>query len=163
MVGDIRMNSSTIIASCCIAITFSVVTLAGEATLSEREVLDIYNKAQQAQNAGQHEEALKGFIAVKKYYPDDWRTRAKIIQEYSILARPKERDAEIDALYELRSKLSKDAQSKIPFFCREQLTAGKRKLMVFEYFALQGERAVKYSFIVLDNKEKKQDFKITLV
>ncbi|MGD8912536.1 MAG: hypothetical protein PVI97_19655 [Candidatus Thiodiazotropha sp.] len=145
-----------------IALLSSAAAFGNELSPSEQEVLKIYNAAQTAQSAGKHEEALKGFLTVKKYYPDDWRTRAKIIQEYSALGKLNERDAEITALHAFRSELSKESQSELSLFVREQFIAGKRKLMALEYFALQGDRAIKYSFVVLDKTGKRQEFKITL-
>ena len=145
-----------------IALFSGAAAFGNEAPPSEQEVLKIYNAAQTAQSEGKHEEALKGFLNVKKHYPDDWRTRAKIIQEYSALGKMDERDAEITALYEFRSEQPEGVQSEMPFFCREQFTTANRKLMVFEYFAPQGDKAVKYSFVVLDVKGMQQDFKISL-
>ena len=150
------------------AIWWSIALLSGatafgnEAAPSEGEVLKIYNAAQTAQSAGKHEEALNGFLTVKEHYPDDWQTRTKIIQEYSALGRLKERDAEITALYAFRSELPKEYQTELPLFVREQFSPGKRKLMALEYFTLQGDRAIKYSFVVLDETGKRQEFKITL-
>ena len=48
---------------------------------SKEELLKIYNTGQAAQKDGNHEAALNHFLTVKKHVPDDWRTRAKIIQE----------------------------------------------------------------------------------
>ena len=147
-----------------VLIFFGTITFGKEVPPSEQEqeVIRIYNAAQEAQNAGRHENALKGFMTVKKHYPDNWRARAKIVQEYSALGRDKERDAEIAALYAFRSALPEEARSDLPFFCREQFTTRKRKLMVFEHFALQGNRAIRYSFVVLDETGERQDFEITL-
>jgi hypothetical protein len=135
---------------------------AGEAAPSEQESLAIYNKAQAAQTAGDHRAALKGFLAVKKQVPDDWRTRAKIVQEYSALGMKKERDKEIGELYAWRNAQSKEAQADLPYFVREQFSVAQRKLMVVEHFTMQGERPVKYAFIVLDNTGKKREFTISL-
>ena len=145
------------IITCLFAVAFSSLPVAGEEIPSEQELLTTYNKAQEAQTAGQHNAALKGFMIVKKHYPDDWRTRAKIVQEYSVLGKKKERDVEIAGLYAFRAKLPKESQSNIAFFCREQHRANQRKLMVLEYFSLQGERAIKYSFLVLDKEGSLRD------
>lgn len=135
---------------------------AADTAPSEQELLAIYNKAQASQTAGDHEAALKGFLAVKKHEPDDWRTRAKIVQEYSALGLKKERDKEIEDLYAWRNAQPKETQADLPYFVREQFSVGQRKLMVLEHFTMQGERPVKQAFIVLDNTGKKREFTISL-
>jgi len=125
-------------------------------------LLAVYNKAQEAQTAGDHAAALKGFLTVRQNCPTDWRTRTKVIQEYAAAGKTKERDAEIAALYAFRLTLPPEIQSNKTDFCREQFTANKRKVMVYEYFELQGERALKYAFHVLKRNGMETDFKISL-
>jgi tetratricopeptide (TPR) repeat protein len=105
-----------------------------------------YNVGQLYQNGGKYEESLAAFRAAAKLLPDDYRVRAKVIQNLQALGRPKERDQERDSLL----KLHKDGKVPAPMYCREQFTVGKEKVMAFEYFELKGERAVRYAFNVLD-------------
>nr|WP_246356978.1 tetratricopeptide repeat protein [Pyxidicoccus fallax] len=104
-----------------------------------------YNLGQHYQLAGKHEQALEHFRAVIAAAPDDWRARAKLIQEHQALGQLAERDAQLTALRELKQRGAVDS----PFFVREQFEESGHKVMVFEHFELEGERAVRYRFEVL--------------
>ncbi len=79
----------------------------------------------------------------------DLKLRAKLIQAYEAdgaTAECAKEIAELYALYQSTPALFTD----MPFFVRDQFLIKARRVMVFEYFALQGERAVKYKFNLLD-------------
>ena len=143
----------------CIALFFSLLAFTEEPP-SPNDLIDIYNQAQKAQLEGRHQEALKGFLTVKKHWPTDWQTLVKVIQEYSALAMLQARDTEIAALYAFRATLPEKDQK--PAYCREQIPLGKQNLVVLEYFELQGEYPIKYKFYILDEAEKIQDFHFSL-
>lgn len=105
-----------------------------------------YNLGQHFQTRGDHPRSLKYFQAVVALAPDDWHARAKCIQEHQALGQTAERDAQLTALRELR----KQGKVPSPFFVREQFTEAGEKVMVFEHFELEGPRAVRYRFEVLD-------------
>lgn len=104
-----------------------------------------YNLGQHFQLAGEHERALEHFQAASKVAPDDWRTRAKLVQEHQALGQLAERDTQLAALRRLKQRGAVDS----PFFVREQFEEAGNKVMVFEHFELEGERAVRYRFEVL--------------
>ena len=105
------------------------------------------NVGQLYQNQGKFQESLDAFRAAARLLPNDERPRAKVIQNLQALGRFKERDQEREALFALHKEGKIDA----PYYCREQFTVGKEKVMVFEYFELKGDRAVRYAFNVLDD------------
>lgn len=102
-------------------------------------------------------------------YPEDWQVRAKLIQTHQALGDLKARDAEREALFELRkrggganSENPEMSLSKQEMYCRERFNVAGKKGMVFEHFELKGNRALRYVFIVLDDKGEDEDFRISL-
>jgi hypothetical protein len=79
---------------------------------------------------------------------EDSKALAKKVQLYEALGKIKERDAAREDVF----KLFKAGKIAAKFYCREQFNVGKTPVIVFEYFELKGERALRYSFQVLDEK-----------
>lgn len=98
------------------------------------------------QSRGDHPRALAYFQEASALAPDDWRLRASLIQEHQALGQTEERDAQLAALRDLRRRGQVDS----PFFVREQFTEAGETVRVFESFELEGERAVRYRFDVLN-------------
>lgn len=101
--------------------------------------------------------------------PEDWQSRAKLIQSYQALGDLKARDAERDVLFDLRRRGKGEnadrpdmSLSRQDVYCRERLRVGGRNVMAFEHFELKGERALRYVFIVLDEDGRTEDFRISL-
>ena len=105
-----------------------------------------HNLGQTRQNLGEHEPALKAFAEVERLEPANWRALAKQVQCLQALGRSKLRDEIIARLYALREDEAIDE----PFFCREQFSVEGQKVMAYERFELEGERAVRWSFYVVD-------------
>jgi tetratricopeptide (TPR) repeat protein len=102
------------------------------------------------------------WVRLKGLYPEDWQTRVKLIQTFQALGDLKSRDAERQALFDMR-KSGKEAElSNAAYYCREQFEAGGRKLMAFEHFELKGERALRYVFSVLNEKGDEVEYRISL-
>ena len=106
------------------------------------------NIGQIEQSRGHHAEAVAAFEQTVKINPDDWRAWAKIVQEYQALGKTKERDAARSSLITLHDAGRVDAL----LFCREQFVEAGQAVMVFEYFELKGDRAVRYAFDLLDKE-----------
>ena len=85
-----------------------------------------------------------------------------MIQEYQALGKTKERNAQRDALLALRKKGKIESLDQKELYCRDQFSVGTNRVMTLEYFDLKGDRAVRYSFMVLDATGKKNMFKISL-
>jgi tetratricopeptide (TPR) repeat protein len=115
------------------------------------------NIGQIYQIEGKNAEALAAFREILKIAPDDMRALAKAIQCEEALGQLKERDADHAAIV----KVHAGGKVEDEFFCRDQFTVGKTKLMVFEYFELQGDHPVRYSFDVLDEAGEKIAYKIS--
>lgn len=102
-------------------------------------------------------------------YPEDWQSRAKLIQAYQALGDLKARDEARAALFDLR-KSGKGHNPEDPemslagqdVYCRERFSVAGREVMAFEHFELKGERALRYAFIVLDGEGQKEEFRISL-
>ncbi len=105
-----------------------------------------YNIGQIYQNLNEYRKALISFQQVVKLSPQDWSARAKLVQLYEALKQYDNRDKQRKELFSFHKK----GKIKNPYYCRDQFFVGKIKVMAYEFFALKGERAVKYRFYVLD-------------
>ena len=99
---------------------------------------------------------------LKTLEPLDWHNRAKLIQVYQALGKLPERDAERAELFDLWKKGTAPELKQQDRYCREQLEIKGLKVMVFEYFELKGDRALRYSFVVLNKGENGEEFRISL-
>jgi len=121
-----------------------------------------YNMGQLCQNLGKNEEALSSFLKVVEENPSDWRAKSKIIQLYQVTNQLKERDEHRTQLLKMRTTGDIESLSQKAFYCRDQFSVAGNDVMVFEYFELTGDRAIRYSFVVLDPKTNETEYKISL-
>lgn len=120
-----------------------------------------WNLGISAAEVGDNAKALQAWLAYRYIVPNDWRTRAKLVQAYQSLNDFVARDQERSALVTLW-KAGTDAQlSAQSVFCRETFWYEGKKVMVLEYFSPSSPTMVVYSFVVL-NDSGQQDFKISL-
>lgn len=117
-----------------------------------------YNAGQACQTLGRHAESLKHFRAAAKLDPNDARTAAKVVQCYQALNRPKQRDRARERVL----KLHQEGKCEQAFYCRDQFSVGELRVLAFEYFKLEGERAVRYSFQVGSGDSKSPLYRISL-
>lgn len=75
--------------------------------------------------------------------------RAKLVQTWQALGKKDERDAERAELVKLHQTTQDEEFKKTSFFCMDQFETSGKKLMVFEYFKLTGDRAMRYKFYIL--------------
>lgn len=116
--------------------------------LDPADSISWYNLGQVHQNRREPDEALKAFAEVAKLRPEDWRAKAKLVQCHAALGDVASRDAGIAELKSLHAAGKIQAE----LFCREQFAHNETPVMAFEYFKPSGERAVRFSFRVLDEK-----------
>lgn len=109
---------------------------------------------------------LKQLVGV---YPNDWQSRAKLIQTYQALGDLKARDVQRVALFDLRRRGGGEDKeqpemslSRQQVYCRERLEVAGLKVMAFEHFELKGPRALRYAFIVLDESGDREARRISL-
>ncbi|HLM56122.1 MAG TPA: tetratricopeptide repeat protein [Pyrinomonadaceae bacterium] len=129
----------------------------------------LYNASTAALLAGDFAAAAPYLTRLVAAYPDDWQSRAKLIQTHQALGDLKARDAERAALFELRKRgggrneespeLSLARQDA---YCRERMEVKGRQVMAFEHFELKGERALRYAFVVLDEAGGREAYRISL-
>ena len=116
------------------------------------------NLGQIHQTAGRPAESNRAFAKLLAVTPGDAPALAKLVQNYTALKDGKAADAAREKLFAL-SKAGKVPQ---PFYCREQFKFHDSPVMVFEYFELTGDRALRYSFRVLDESGRKTERTISL-
>ncbi|MBI3832239.1 MAG: hypothetical protein HY291_22140 [Planctomycetes bacterium] len=122
----------------------------------------LYNGGLAAFLSGDFKTAAEWWKRLKEKAPDDWRLRAKLIQAYQALNDAKARDAERAELFALRAKSKDEDFLHWPSYCRDQLSANGKKVMAFEYFKLEGDRAMRYRFSVLNAEGNKEEYFISL-
>ena len=106
--------------------------------------------------------AVDLWLRLKKIDPSDWHSRAKLIQAYQALGKFSERDVERAELM-VMWKSGNDLELAKQFeYCRDQFEVNKHKVMAFEHFELKGERALRYVFSIVNQKEDDEDFRISL-
>ncbi len=109
----------------------------------------MYNAGLMAYLAEKPQEAAEFWSREKALEPNNWRLRAKLVQAYEAVGNAKQRDAEREGLLQLREKSKDEELKKLKYYCRDQFTAGKDRVMVFEHFELAGDHAVRLRFLVL--------------
>jgi tetratricopeptide (TPR) repeat protein len=142
----------------------TAVLMAGVALTSmgkDVEALELFRKAAQikpdyvmawanigqiCQNQEKPAEALQAFRTGWKLQKDDFKLLSKIIQCEQALGQIKERDSDRAQLF----KMHKEGKIIAQEYCREQFKVNQTKVMVLEHFELEGDRAVRYAFHVLD-------------
>ena len=122
----------------------------------------LYNGGLAAFQCKQYNEALSLWGRLKAVDPEDWQVRAKLIQTYQSLGKLSERDAERGALFELRKHDANGGLAKEAKYCREQFAAGGERVMVFEYFELKGDRALRYVFSIVDESSNDEKYRLSL-
>lgn len=130
--------------------------------LDPKNLTALSGAGQACQNLRRHKEALGYFKAAVKADGTLWLARAKVIQEHYVLGEREAAEAAVKDLYDLYEKRTIKELNEANMFCREQFDFEDSKVMVFEYFTLVGERAVKYSFKVLDPESLEEKFRISL-
>ncbi len=122
----------------------------------------LFNAGLAAFSSKDHAFALESWKTLKALEPTDWRLRTKLIQAYQALNRLSERDAERTQLFEMW-KSGKPAELKEQSkYCREQFEVKGKKVMAFEHFELKGNRALRYVFIILNETEDEEAWRISL-
>ena len=129
----------------------------------------LYNASTAAVIVGDFAGAAPYLKQLVGLYPDDWQSRAKLIQTYQALGDLRGRDVQRVALFDLRKRGGGDddenpemSLSRQEVYCRERFEVAGLKVMAFEHFELKGPRALRYAFIVLDDTGDKEAYRISL-
>lgn len=122
----------------------------------------LYNGGMAAYQIKDFATAADLWTRLKKVDPADWHARAKLIQAYQGWGKLAERDTERAELFAMW-KSGKDPELAKEFeYCRDQFQVNKIKVMAFEHFELKGDRALRYVFSILNDKEDGEDYRISL-
>ena len=123
----------------------------------------LYNAGMASYLAEEYDAAAELWKRLKVIEPDDWQTRAKLIQAYHALKRDAEITTERDELFDLRKSGKSADLAGEESYCREQFKVGDQYVLALEHFELKGNRALRYVFIVSKSRtEPKEDFRISL-
>jgi tetratricopeptide (TPR) repeat protein len=116
------------------------------------------NLGQAYQNQDKHQECLGAFKQVLRLNPDNWRAHAKLVQCFQGLGNIEKRDAERQAIF----KLNEQGKVDQPQYCREQFDVSGMRVLAFERFKLEGERARRYVFHVFGKDRNRAEFQVSL-
>lgn len=123
----------------------------------------LWNAGTAALLAGNGEKAVDFYGRVRELEPDNWRVRAKLIQAYQLNQQLEERDRERTSLVEAWKEAGPESElGSQKLYCRDQFQVEERRVMVFEHFELEGERAVKCVFLVLKPGKMEEDYRLSL-
>lgn len=121
--------------------------------LEPRDLEAAYNAGLYYQLNGVPKRAIERFEQVAKADAADWHVRAKLVQLNQSLGHPDARDRwrdEVLALYR-----AKKLDPRVKEFCREQFEVKGQRVLAYESFELEGERAVRFSFRVMTLPDEK--------
>lgn len=121
----------------------------------------LYNAGMAAHLGGKPAKAAEFWQRLKVDRPEDFQLHAKLVQAYEAVGDSVKRDRTRAEIKVLHSKLDEKTRAERDSFCRDQFLAGGRRILVFEYFELSGQRPVRYSFIVLTSAGK-EDYHLSL-
>jgi tetratricopeptide (TPR) repeat protein len=120
-------------------------------------------------NAGVAAFLIKDFSGAREHWerllpksPDDIQLRAKLVQAYQALSDLKARDEAREQVYRLWREGKTEELADPDYYCRDQFEVGEQRLMVFEHFELEGDRAIRYVFYVLKPGQSDPDLRISL-
>jgi tetratricopeptide (TPR) repeat protein len=122
----------------------------------------LYNAGLMAYLTDKAKEAIEYWSRLKALEPDDWRVSIKLIQAYEAAGQLKERDAERTELFKLRKETEDPDLKKLKYYCRDQFSVGPTRIMVFEYFDLEGGEPIRLSFDLLEPAGKPVQTRYTL-
>lgn len=119
----------------------------------------LWNAGLCAYLSGDGRQAAEFWESLKKSAPLDWRTRAKLVQAYTLAEDTESAERERQELLELQ-KTQPELFDK-PSFCREQFQVGERTLLVYETFTMTPPRGLRYIFFVT-KPTGEDDYRISL-
>ena len=129
----------------------------------------LYNASTAAIIVGDFQTAAPYLKQLVGLYPEEWQSRAKLIQTYQALGDLKARDTHRALLFDLRKRGGGEDKERPEMslarqevYCRERLEVAGKKVMVFEHFELKGPRALRYAFVVLDEAGERESYRISL-
>lgn len=94
--------------------------------------------------------------------PENAEARIKLVQAYQALGNLTARDTERAIVFELRSSGKAPDLAKEESYCRDQFVVNGRRVYAFEHFELRGERAIRYTFVVLDETGNREELRVSL-
>lgn len=122
----------------------------------------LYNGGLAALQCRDFTAALDFLGRLEKIDPKDWQVHAKLIQTYQALNKTAERDAERTQLFEMRKRGGNQELSGQTQYCRDRFDAAGERVMVFEFFELTGDRAVRYLFDIMNPTGNDVKYRISL-
>ena len=122
----------------------------------------LYNGGLAAYLSGDFKEAIRLWERLVEVDPEDWEGHAKLVQAYQATGDRERRDRHRDTLFDLRRQGVDEELSKMKSYRRDQFDVEGMRVLAFESFALEGNHAELYSFIVLKPGTTEEDYHISL-
>ncbi len=121
----------------------------------------LWNGGMAAFFAQEYSTAIAWWNQLKARDANDGRIRAKLVQAYQAAGRTADRDAERRDL--LAWHKAGTLQGLPPDrYCRDQFSYAGKQVFAYEHFALTGERALRYNFLVFSPNKDAPDFRVSL-
>ncbi len=121
-----------------------------------------YNFGQLCQNMGKTEESMAAFQRVVEMDPTDWRALSKLVQLNQKSGNDEARDDARRKIFDLKKARTVKSLNEEPLYVRDQFDVDGQLVMALEYFEMEGDRAIRYSFVITDTIGKKGKYRITL-
>ena len=111
---------------------------------------------------GRMNESLEEFRTAARLAPEDWNIPTSLIQVHEALGMQKERDAQVERLRQMRGSGKYKELSAQQAFCRDVFEVDGKRVMAFESFEINGERPIRYSFVVSPRKGSEILYRVSL-
>lgn len=94
--------------------------------------------------------------------PNNWRARIQLIRTYEMAGMKTERDAERDALRDIRRKGTDPELNSFQNYLMDEFYVGEKQVRVLAFFELTGRFGYRYYFDVFNTATKQQEYRIAL-
>jgi hypothetical protein len=112
--------------------------------------------------AGESDRGRNYFLKLRELEPKSGRVRAALIRANQALGDLAAREEERAELFRLRKSRDDQELLKQDSFVRDEFLVDGKKVAAIEYFELQGDRAVRYSFLVMKPDSNEVEFRVSL-
>lgn len=112
--------------------------------------------------AGRYERARTYLLRMKELEPHSGRVRAALVRADQGIGDLAARDRERGGLFALRSSGDDPEMKTEDSYVRDEFVVEGSRVVAVEFFELEGDRALRYSFLVFNSGHEHPDYRISL-